>query len=148
MTPTKPALFLRPVDHRHGDARDADELVALVGDADFPNMAAAADMDRARGADHPAAGDAAHMVGVDLLADAVIFLAVDAVDRAQAAERFGQRHRGAAVEQPGRLAGAVIDRHAGLEIIVAGLDQLDAEMLDHRALAALLDEVLVEITEP
>lgn len=52
------------------------------------------------------------------------------------------------MQEPGRLARALIDRHAALEIIVALLQELDADMIDHRALAAVAHEVEVDIAVP
>lgn len=69
-----------PADHRHGDARDAHQLVALVGDLHLPNLRAAPDVIGLGHAIDPTVLGAADMVGVDLLAHASVLVAVDAAD--------------------------------------------------------------------
>src|SRR5690606_19945948 len=57
-------------DHGQCQARDAGQLARLVLDPDFPDLRAAADMDRSRGAGDRAATDGPHVIGVDLEAHA------------------------------------------------------------------------------
>ena len=90
----------------------------------------------------------ANVVGVDLEADAALPGVIDAEGCGPGGERLGQHHRGAAVQDPGGLAGALVDRHAPLHIVVAGLDQLDADMADQRALVSLVREVEWRLSLP
>ncbi|MCY1307645.1 hypothetical protein D9M70_575830 [compost metagenome] len=53
------------------------------------------------------------MVGIDLQADAVELVAVDAQMAGGRAQGFRQHHRGAAVQQPHRLMSARFHGHAG-----------------------------------
>src|SRR5688572_24641529 len=61
-------------DHREGEAGNADELAALVLDADVPHLGLAADVDRTRGPGDDPLAHAAQVVGVDLDADAALAL--------------------------------------------------------------------------
>jgi hypothetical protein len=52
------------------------------------------------------------------------------------------------VQHAGRLARAGIDRHARLEVVVADLDDLDAEVLEQRPAPALARVVERNLLEP
>jgi hypothetical protein len=92
----------------------------------------------ARGADHLAFGDGAHVVRVDVQANRH-FARADAEVAGEAAQRFGQRDRGAAMQQPERLLRARIDRHRAAQPVVADLDHAHAEVFDHAAVARGID---------
>src|SRR5690606_24424193 len=64
---------------------------------------------------------------------------IDAQIAGEAAQRFGQRDRGAAVQQAERLLRACIDRHRAAQPVVADLGHADAEVLDHAAPAGRVD---------
>lgn len=77
----------------------------------------------------------------------MVLAAIDAEGRAPGRQSLRERHRRAAMQHTRGLLGAVIDRHARFQIVVAGLDHLDAEMADHRlrrALARISERSLVE----
>src|SRR6266851_5902874 len=69
------------VEHRHRHARDADELVLLIADADLPNMQRLTELNRAGDAGDVAAARRPQVVGIDLDADAVMLGAVDGKGR-------------------------------------------------------------------
>src|SRR5690606_4588216 len=94
----KPSKCSAPRDDRQGQAGNAGQPAAVVLDADFPDLGAAPDVQRARGAGDPAFAHAGQVVGVDLDADHALAL-VHAHPAGGAAQGLGQQHRGAAVEQ-------------------------------------------------
>jgi hypothetical protein len=59
-------------------------------------------------------------------------VAVEAVVAGRAAEGFGQRHRGAAVQQAVGLPRAFVHRHAAAQEIRAGFGELDAQRRGQR----------------
>ena len=83
---------------------------------------------------HLAIEHRAQVVGVDLQPHHFL-LALTAQVTGHRSHRFRQHHRRPAVQQPERLAGTAIDRHGGLEEILAQLGKLDAHMADHAAVA-------------
>ena len=120
-----------PIQHRERQAADGDEAVALVVDVDLPDLRPATNMNRGGGAHDHALAHSAEVVRVDLNADAVLLLYIDAQRGRRATERFGEHDRGPAVEQAQRLGRPVIDGHRGLQIIVSDLGEGDIEMVDH-----------------
>src|SRR3990167_145462 len=107
----------------HGQARDAAGFAVLAAQTDIPNVCGAAQVHGARDRRHPAAAQAAQVVGIDLQADAVELAAVDAQVAGGGAQGFRQHHRCAAMQQAVRLMGARIDRHAGADgFVVEGLE--------------------------
>ena len=110
-------------------------------------MGGTAQVDRSGSARDHATRDGTDVVRVDLEPDAVMLAAIDAERGAPGRKRLRQRHRCAAMEHARRLLGAVIDRHPRLQIVVAGLGQLDAQMADHRlrgAIVRIFERALVE----
>ena len=101
----------------------------FILDADFPDLGGAAEVRRPRGADHPSTFGTARVIGIDLEAHAAMPRAIDAEIGGNAADGLCQRDRGAAMQQPHRLEGAAIDRHAGAQKVVADLQVFDADVL-------------------
>src|SRR5688572_14608220 len=115
----------------HRDARDAHEALAFVLDADFPDVAAPPDVERASGADDEAVADSAQVIGVDLLTYDAELVGIDDETRRGAAERLGERNRSAAVQDAERLPSAIVDRHAAAQEVRAQLGEFDAEVQRH-----------------
>src|SRR5215469_8491394 len=112
---------------RHREPRHAYQPFALVADLDVPDVAAAAEMERAcRRGDSPR-GYAAQVIGVDLLPDAQVLLGVDAQHGRDAAERLRERHRGAAMQQPEGLMSTLVNRHGRAQEVRPDLRETDAE---------------------
>src|SRR5438067_6389550 len=57
--------------HRQRQPRHAHQAIFIVGDADFPDLGRAPEVQRPRDAGDPAARSRAQMIGVDVQADAV-----------------------------------------------------------------------------
>src|SRR5688500_3373099 len=95
-TPLRFSTALR--DHRQGQPRDAGQLARVVLDPDFPDLAAAADLQRPRRAGDAACAYGVEVVGVDFDADRQLAFG-DAEHAGGAAEGFGQQYRGTAVQQ-------------------------------------------------
>src|SRR5688572_32796738 len=120
------------LDVRDGEARHADEALAVVADLDVPHLRAAPEVDRARAAGDMAGHRRAQVVRVDLDADDLESLAVDAHRTADAAERFGEGDRGAAVQDAVWLHRTPVHGHPRLEVVLADVGDLDAEVRAHR----------------
>ena len=65
------------LDHSHRDARDADQTILFVDDANLPDVTSFADVNWAGRTDHISTSDRANVIGVDLLTDDSILLRVD-----------------------------------------------------------------------
>src|SRR5690606_39736293 len=130
----------------HGDPRDAHQLLLLVQDANVPDLAAPADVQRAGRAYDVAVLHGAYVIRVDFLPDHAISIGIDDERSCRAAERLGQRHRRAAMEDAVRLARAIVDRHATSQVVRAELDELDAQVArQRRAIEAnLLESIWTE----
>src|SRR5690606_41438249 len=89
------ALFLQ---YSHGDPRDAHQLLLLVQDANVPDLAAPADVQRAGRAYDVAVLHGAYVIRVDFLPDHAISIGIDDERSCRAAERLGQRHPPAAMD--------------------------------------------------
>ena len=94
-------------------------------------MAAAAEVERARGSGDRAGRDRAQVVGVDLLPDAQVLLRIDAQHGGEAAEGFGEGHRGATVQHAVGLVGVRVHRHGGAQEVLADLGVADPEESGH-----------------
>jgi hypothetical protein len=70
-------LLLLYLNHRHRDARDADQAILFIDDADLPDVTALADVNRASRADDVSTRNRAYMIRVDLLADGAVLLRID-----------------------------------------------------------------------
>jgi cob(I)alamin adenosyltransferase len=108
-------------------ARDAGQLAGIVGHVDLPDLGGAADVDWPRDARHPARGRALDVVGVDVQPHRPMAFGTG-VSGAAGAQGFGQHHRDAAVQQAVRLFGAMVDRDAGAQEIVADLEELHPQV--------------------
>jgi hypothetical protein len=73
------------------------------------------------------------VIGVDLLAHALVLLNVEAHDCTHATQGFGKRHRGAPVKQPIGLPGSFIDGHGAANEILAALGESDSDVFDQRS---------------
>ena len=126
--PPGQALRRRQVNYRHRDAADADQLIGtLLRDADFPDLGGAAHVQGPGATHYVARFHASNVIGVDFEAHAGLLGAVDAGGGPDATQGFGQRHRGAAVQQAHRLVRAAIHGHPALDILLRKGGQLNAE---------------------
>jgi len=71
----------------------------------------------------------------------MVLLAIDHERGTPGSERLGEHDRSAAVQHARRLLRARIDRHFGGDVVIAGLDELDAQMRHQGVAAVLLDEL-------
>src|SRR6218665_962112 len=127
----------------HGQARDADQFVGFVDQVDMPDLGAAPDVHRPRLARDPAAAGRAQVVGVDVQAHGAVALGAGVVG-ADGAQRFGQHHAHAAVQQPEWLLGAVVDRHAAAHEVIAHFDDLYAQVPGGSAMVGGIEQAQVE----
>src|SRR5690242_7907132 len=93
------SILLRPaLDDGHGEPRDTHQPFVLVTNLDVPHVTAPAEMKGARGRGDASRGDAAQMVGVDLLPDAQVAFRIDAQHGSDAADGLCESHRSAAMQ--------------------------------------------------
>jgi len=83
------------------------------------------------------------VVGVDVQAHGLLALGQHVV-RTHRAQRLGQRHRHPAVQQPERLAGALVHRHPRADEVVTHLRELDAQVPHGIACASGVEGVEVD----
>lgn len=116
------------IEHCDRQPRDANELVALINDADSPNVTAFTQMNGLRRADDKTLADCTNMIRVDLLAHDRVFRRIDYKPRSNTAERLGQSNGRAAVQNAENLAGSIIHRHSRTQEIIADLEKFHPEM--------------------
>src|SRR5215475_1607228 len=105
------ALLGTALDDRHGEPRHTHQPLTLVADLDVPHVTAAAEMERARRRGDGPRGQAAHVIGVDLLPEHYLCVGVDAQHGSDAAEGLRERYRGTAMQQPEWLMSTLVHRH-------------------------------------
>lgn len=118
--------------HRHRDSRHAGRLTRIVVHLDLPHLRGADDVDRARGADDPAAAGALEVVGVDVQPDAAVALGSSLLGAA-GAQGLGKHHGHAAMQQALGLPHAHVHRYAATGDAVTDLKELHAKVVDHGA---------------
>ena len=126
-------------DHRHGEARDTDELVLLVPDLDVPDLAAATDMVGARRRRHEPCRDGTKVIRVDLLAEAHLRGPVDTQVCGNAPDGLGQGDRCTAMQHAGGLMGVRIDGHGRAQEVRAAFGEADIDVLGERIARVLLN---------
>ena len=116
------------IEHCDRQPRDANEFVALIDDADSPNVTAFTQMNGLRRADDETLADCTNVIRVDLLTHDRVFRRIDHKPRSDTAERLGQGNGGAAVQNPEDLARSIVHRHARAQEISANLEKFHSEM--------------------
>lgn len=91
-------------------------------------MAAASDMQGSSRTVDPSFRDGTNMVGIDFLPHTVVFVGINDMGSPPGCQRFRKNDGNSAMQHTRRLASALIHRHSAQQIIVAGLDNLDAKM--------------------
>lgn len=119
-------LFCPDLDNCDGQAADADKTPIIGCQAYVPHMGGPAQMDRAGDAGDVSILHGSDMIGVQLDPKAAVFLGVCGQHRSDAAKRFCQRGRRAAMQNAVRLVGAGVDRHARLDKILTHGGELHA----------------------
>jgi hypothetical protein len=104
----------------------------FVNDANLPNVAALADVNWASRSDHISTRDCAYMIRVDFLTDDSVLLRVDHETGSDATQGLSECNGRAAVQDSKRLTRAFVDGHACAEVIIAELDEFDAELTRER----------------
>src|ERR1700756_4524302 len=79
--------------HRHGDARDADELAILVADLDSPHLTSATHVKGTRSPGYQPRRSRAKGIGVDLLSNADVLRDIHTEIRGETANGLRQCHR-------------------------------------------------------
>ena len=75
---------------------------------DIPDMGGTSQVERGNGADYLSFLYTTYMIGVDFQSDAIILIGINHEGRGHAAQGFSQHDGSPAMEQPIRLARAVI----------------------------------------
>lgn len=94
-------------------------------------MCALAYMDGTGDAGDPACAYTFDVIGIDFKAYALLCSHVDTTGSGYASERFGKGGGGTSVKQSHGLVGAVIDWHAGFDVIIADGGEGDAQVCHH-----------------
>src|SRR5690606_9566426 len=101
----------------HRESRDTRQALALVVNADVPDLGAAANVHRPRRGSDNTATYTAQVVGIDLLPDTGGRCGIHNQVGSDAAYCLGKRNVGAAVQQAHGLVYLLCDRHGCLEVI-------------------------------
>lgn len=115
--------------HGQSKAANTDHLAAFVDDFDFPYLDGAADVHGPGGAGNEAFVGRANVVGVDFDAHHHMFFLVHTKQGTDAAQRFGEHTRGAAVQQSEGLDGAVVHGHGAGDVVVAYFGNFNTEVV-------------------
>ncbi len=93
-----------------------------------PYMACSAQMYGLGNTVDPTRLNGANMIGIDFLSDAMKRCWIDDISRSPRSQRFCENHGNTPMENPCRLPGPLVNRHAPLQIVVARLDHLNAKV--------------------
>lgn len=96
---------------------DANQILLIADDADFPYVGLFSDVYGAGRAGDKTACNALDMVGVDFQTDAILSVSVHTACGSHATQRLGQRHGSTAMQKSSRLMGTAVYRHARFKIV-------------------------------
>ena len=108
-------MFLRRGAYREDSyckTADADQLVAVVGDADLPDVRGLTKVDGPGNTGNKPLPDATQVIGIDLQTHGIVCEAVYDKGGGYATQGFGERNGRSAMQEAIGLSGAVIHRHA------------------------------------
>jgi hypothetical protein len=124
-------FFELALQNRHRQPRNRGEFAIVTRHSDFPDLCGAADANGFCNARDPAAPCRTQVVAVDFESDGEVRRGIQDHVGSDAADRFGQNDRCAAVKQAKSLRGAVVNRHATFQKIRPDFREFESHMGKH-----------------